>query len=222
MRVIIITPILLLFIASRSFGQSSALNIPGIHQLVAYSKSENSLQKDARDKQAVVNANEAGNKTLLSKLKNTYRTLQQRYNTLGTAISAANIGIQATPMVNRIISNQDQLYQLASKNPAIIPLAYQTEIDFVGKAQSLVNYLIGLSASIGDVNQMKLSDRKILFDFILSELSNIEDLSGTLVNSVAYSSRASLIRSLNPVQDYVDQDKAIVGDILNNAKYLKP
>ena len=221
MKVMIVTPILFWLFVSRSFAQVNALNIPAIHQLVSYSKSENSLQNDARSKQAVVNANEAGNKTLLTKLKNTYRTLQQRYNTLGTAISAANIGIQATPMVNRIISNQEQLYQLANQNPAIIPLAYQTEIEFVDKAHSLVNYLIGLSASIGDVNQMKLSDRKMLFDFILSELSNIQVLSGNLVNSAAYANRSTLLRSLNPVQGYIDQDKAIVGDIINNAKYLK-
>jgi hypothetical protein len=221
MKLIIIVPVLLFLFALNSFGQRSALNIPGIHQLVAYSKSENNLQNDARDRQAVVNVNETANNTLLAKLKNTYRTLQQRYNTLGTALSAANIGIQATPMVNRIISNQEQLYQLANKNPSIIPLAYQTELEFVEKAHGLVYYLIGLSASIGDVNQMKLSDRKVLFDFILSELSSIEDLSGNLVNSFAYSSRASLIRSLNPFQDYIDQDKAIVGEILNNAKYLR-
>jgi len=111
--------------------------------------------------------------------------------------------------------------QQVQKNPAVAVLGYQTEIEFVDKAHSLLNYLIGLSASIGDVNQMKLSDRKMLFDFILSELNDIQDLSGNLVNSVAYANRSSLIRSLNPVQDYVDQDKAIAGEILNNAKYLK-
>jgi hypothetical protein len=206
----------------RTFAQVNALNIPGIHQLVAYSKSENSLQNDARTKQAQVSANEAANKTLLAKLKDTYRTIQQRYNTLGTAINAANIGIQATPMVNRIISNQEELYNLARDNPAVISLAYQTEIEFVQKARNLVYYLIGLSASIGDINQMKLSDRKMLFDYILSELSNIEDLSGNLVNLVQYANLSSLVRSLNPVQNYIDQDKAIVGQIIGNAKYLKP
>jgi hypothetical protein len=221
MKALILTIVLFSLFILHAVAQVKALNIPAIHQLVSYSKSENSLQNDARSKQAVVNINEAGNKTLLTKLKNTYRTLQQRYNTLGTAISTANIGIQATPMVNRIISNQEQLYQLANSNPAIVPLAYQTEIEFVDKAHSLVNYLIGLSASIGDVNQMKLSDRKMLFDFILSELSTIQDLSGNLVNTVAYANRSALLRSLNPMQDYIDQDKAIVGDIISNAKYLK-
>jgi hypothetical protein len=221
MKTFIILPFVFLVSLLKSFGQSSALNIPGIHQLVSYSKSENGLQKDARTKQVQVSANEEGNKTLLAKLKVTYRTLQQRYNTLGTAINAANIGLNAVPMVNRIVSNQQELYELAKGNPAIAALAYNTEIAFVDKAHSLVNYLIGLSASIGDINQMKLSDRRIIFDFILTELSAIQDLSGNLVNSVRYVNRTSLIRSLNPMQDYIDQDKALADEIIRNAKYLK-
>lgn len=222
MKIFIITPILLLIWALHSFGQSSALNIPGIHQLVSYSKSENSLQKDARTKQAQVSASEEGNKTLLAKLKVTYRTLQQRYNTLGTAINAANIGLNAVPMVNRIVNNQQELYELARDNPTITALAFNTETEFVSKSHSLVNLLIGLSASIGDINQMKLSDRKMLFDFILVELSGIDDLSGNLVNSVRFANRNALVRSLNPMQDYIDQDKAMAGEIIRNAKYLRP
>jgi len=222
MKFIILFPIMLLLWITGAYAQVDALNIPAIHQLVSYSKSENSLQNDARNRQAVVTANESANKTLLAKLKNTYRILQQRYNTLGTVISAANIGLQAKPMLSRIISNQEQLYQLAENNPALISLAYQTEINFVGKANGLVDYLVGLCASFWDLNQMKASDRKILFDFVLTELSGIEDLSGNLVSSVQYANRAALVRSLSPFQNYVDQDKSIVRQIIGNAKYLKP
>ncbi|WP_345949004.1 hypothetical protein ABDD95_19340 [Mucilaginibacter sp. PAMB04274] len=222
MKTMILSPLILLLWLTGAHAQKSALNIPGIWQLVDYSKSENKLQTEARNNQTVVTANEANNKTMLAKLKDTYRTLQRRYNTLGTAIDAANIGLQATPMVNRIIGNQTQLYQLARDNPAIIALAYQTEIEFVGKAHSLVNYLVGLSASIGDVNQMKMSDRRILFDFILSELSVIDDLSRNLASSMQYVNLNGLIRTLNPFQDYVDTDRSLIEDIITNAKYLKP
>jgi hypothetical protein len=220
-RLFIICPIWLLLNAASAFGQQKALNIPGIWQLVGESKSENKLQKTALDRQSRNTAEEYGNKTMLDKLKNTYRTIQQRYSTLGTAINAANVGIDAQPMVSRIISNQSELYTLARDNPAILALAYKTEIQFADKAQMLIRYLVGLCLSMGDVNQMKASDRRILFDYILSELSNIQDLSGNLVNSVRYGNLASLIRSVNPFQNYIDQDKVIVRDIINNAKYLK-
>src|ERR1700744_1619565 len=166
----------LLLLSSHVFAQD-VLDIPNLLQLVDYSKSEHQLQTNARNNQATVTANEAANRTLLEKLKNVYRILQNRYSLLGTAISAADIGLEAEPMVRSIVNSQSQLYSLAQQNPAIIPLALQTEIDFAEKSELLLDYMAGLILSIGDVNQMKSSDRKLLFDYVISELSNIQDLS---------------------------------------------
>ena len=204
-----------------AFGQQKALNIAGIHQLVADSKSEYDLQGEARNLQTVTTGNEQANNTMLAKLKNRYRQLQDRYQALGTVIDAANIGIQASPMMNRIVQYQAGIYRIAEQNPLLISLAYQAEIEFAGKGRSLVNFLVGLCASIGPVNQMKASDRKILFDYILTELSNLQDLSDCLLTNMQYSQGMGLARSLNPFQNYIDQDKEIIKDIFNNAKYLK-
>lgn len=212
---------LLLFSSPPVFCQQNALNIPGLHQLVGASKSENRLQNEAKKSQVVVSANEYQNKTMLAKLKYKYRQLQQRYNALGTIISAANIGINAAPMVKHIVDNQVGIYQVASENPSFIPLAYSSEVEFVSKARSLINYLIGLTANIGAINQMKISDRKILFDYILSELNTIQSLSSSLLNSMQFSQANGLLRSMNPFQDYLDQDREIIGEIIRNAKYLK-
>jgi hypothetical protein len=203
-----------------AFAQQNALNIPGIHQLVDYSKSEHDLQNEARNRQAVTTANEQQNKTMLARLKAKYHQLQQRYNTLGTLIDAANIGIYATPTVNQIVRNQIEIYHIAQQNPLLISLAYNTEVEFVSRSRSLVNYLVGLSASFGAVNQMKSSDRKILFDHIIHELSNIQELSARLVNTMRFSSANGTIKSLNPFQNYIDQDKQIIGEIFHNTRYL--
>lgn len=213
---------ILLLISEISPAQQKALNIPGLHQLVSYSKSEYRLQSDAKNKQILVSANEYQNKTMLEKLKVKYRELQQRYNSLGTIISAANIGINAVPMVRHIVDNQIEIYKITSENPAFIPMAYATETEFVSKAHSLVNYLIGLSANVGAINQMRVTDRKMLFDFILTELNLIQNLSANLLNSMRFSQANGLLRSANPFQDYIDQDKEIIADIFRNAKYLRP
>ncbi|WDF55883.1 hypothetical protein [Mucilaginibacter sp. KACC 22063] len=210
-----------LFLTAFSYGQGKVLDIPELLQLVSYSKSEHSLQTGARDKQATVTSTETANKTLLGKIKDMYRTLQNRYSILGTAISAANIGIEAEPMVNSITRSQSQLYQLAQKNPAIIALAYQTEIDFAEHSEMLIRYLAGLIISIGDVNQMKASDRKLLFDYVITELSNIEDMSNRLVRNVQFGTVASLLHHLNPFDDFVYEDQHMISSILSNAKYLK-
>ncbi len=202
-------------------AQQSTIDIVGMHQLIDESKSEHQKQVTAKNQQAVNTTNEAANMAVLDKLKNTYRTLQQRYNTLGTAITVADIGLEGEPMVKQIINYQGQIMALAEKNPAIIALGYQTEIEFAEKAESLIGYVAGLTLSIGDVNQMKASDRKLLFDYVLTQLSEIQELSGNLVNTLAYSNLSTLLRSINPFQSYIDQDKTVAEDIIQNAKYLK-
>jgi hypothetical protein len=203
------------------FAQQKTLDIVGIHQLVSESQSENKLQVSARNKQATVSANEQANLTLLSKVKATYRELQQRYNTLGTAINLADIGIYASPMVSRIISSQAQIIQLVQKNPALLAIGYQSEIQFAMQAKDLIGYVTGLTLSLGDINQMKASDRKMLFDYVISELSNIQNLSGNMLSMMQYSNLASLLKAANPFQNFIDADINIGKDIIQNAKYLK-
>jgi hypothetical protein len=204
-----------------TFGQQKTLNIAGIHQLVSQSQSENKLQVTARDRQATVNVNEQANLTVLAKVKAKYREVQQRFNTLGTAINLANIGVYARPMVNRIVSNQAQIIELAEKNPALIMIGYQAELQFAQQARDLLAYVAGLTLSLGDVNQMKASDRKMLFDYVLSELSTVQDHSGNMLNMMHYASLASTLKAANPFQDFIDADIAIAKEIIQNAKYLK-
>jgi len=216
-----IVTLLALCFSLSAFSQQSVIDIVAMHQLIDQSKSEHTLQVKARNNQATINANEQANLTLLDKMKKMYRTLQNRYNTLGTAINIADIGIYATPMVKQIISCQAQIVAAVEKNPAVAFLGYRTEIEFVQKAESLLGYISGLTLSIGDINQMKAADRKLLFDDVISQLSRIQELSGTLVNTLAYSSLSGLLRSVNPFQSYIDIDKDMAKSIIQHAKYLK-
>ena len=217
---ILLTLFALIFSLS-AFAQQSTIDIVGMHQLIDESKSENQKQVTAKNQQAVNTTNEAANMTLLAKLKNTYRTLQQRYNTLGTAITVADIGLEGEPMVKQIINYQGQIIALAEKNPAIIALGYQTEIEFAEKAEILIGYVAGLTLSIGDVNQMKASDRKMLFDYVIQQLSVIQELAGNMLNLLQYNNLAAVLKALDPFQTFIDQDKSIAKDIIQNAKYLK-
>lgn len=211
----------LTFRLSPLLAQQKTLDIPSMHFLIDQSIDENKQQVKAKNQQIAASANEQANLTLLDKLKVKYRQLQQRYNALGMAINIADIGIYATPMVKRIVSNQAQIIQLTEKNPALIALGYQTEIDFAEKAKDLAGYVAGLTLSIGDVNQMKASDRKLLFDYVISELSSIQNLSGTMVNNLQYATLKDLIKAANPFQNFINSDISISKDIIQNAKYLK-
>lgn len=213
--------IILLLGLTKTYAQKNTLDIAGMHQLISQSIDENKLQVKASKQQTVNTANEQANLTLLDKLKKMYRDLQNRYNTLGTVINIADIGIYASPMVSRIIDNQRQIIALTSADPVLLPLGIKTEIEFTEKASALIGYVTGLSLSFGDINQMKAADRKLLFDYVLDQLSVIQQLSGNMVLTLQNSNLNLLLRSVNPFQEYIDRDKSIVTEILSNARYLK-
>lgn len=195
------------------------LNVPLMHQLIENSKTEHGKQIDAKNQQAKNTAVEATNKTLITSVKDRYRTLQERFAKMSIVFDAVNIGISATPLVREIIKEQQKIVVYAQSDPLLIPIALDSEVIFVQKANSLVNYLIGLCAVIGDVNQMKVSDRRILFEHILNELRNISYLSG----GVARTLQASVMkkRGTDPFSDYINREETLVNDIMNNVKILK-
>jgi hypothetical protein len=204
-----------------SQGQQKALNIPGIHQLVSDSKTENEKQKVARERQSLTLLNEQANRTMLARLKNSYREIQGRFNLIGTAMVAMDIGLKAVPIVQGITDDQVKFYELARENPALLLLVYQTEAEFFSRSKDLLSFLVGLTVSIGAVNQMKVSDRKILFDFFLAELSKLRALSSGLLNMISYGNMKAVFTRLNPFSDYINTDRSLIEDIIQNAKYLK-
>ena len=138
---------------------------------------------------------------------------------MSIVFDATNIGVSATPLVREIIAKQQQIVSAVNKDPTLIPIAMDSEALFVKRANSLVNYLIGLCAVIGDLNQMKVSDRRMLFQYILDELGEISYMSEGVLRSI----QASKIKSLgiDPFAEYVRNETKLVDEIMNNAKMLK-
>ena len=206
----------LFLLAFRSYSQ---LNVPLLHQLVESNKTEYGKQIEAKNQQAKNTAVESTNKTLMTSVKNRYRTLQERFAKMSIIFDAVNMGVSATPLVREIIKEQQKIVVYSQSDPLLIPIALESEVIFVQKANSLVNYLIGLCAVIGDVNQMKVSDRRILFQHILDELRTISYLSG----GVARTLQASVLkkRGTDPFSDYINREETLVNDIMNNVKILK-
>jgi hypothetical protein len=186
--------------------------------LVGNSKTENEKQTNVKREQAKSTSIEEGNRSLLKTVKNKYRTLQERFAKMSIVFDAANIGMTATPIVREIIAQQQQIVIAVNKDPALIPIAIDSEVLFVKRANSLVNYLIGLCAVIGDLNQMKVSDRRMLFQYVLDELRDINYMSG----GVSRSLQAAVIKSrgIDPFSDYVNKEASLVDEIMNNAKIL--
>ncbi|GAA4331787.1 hypothetical protein GCM10023149_37780 [Mucilaginibacter gynuensis] len=209
-------------LVSMAVAQKKVLDIVSLHQLVNESISEHKLQEKARDRQRLVVTNEQANLTMLTRLKITYRTIQNRCHLLGTALDATRLGSEAYPLLLRISRDQQEILQLAAQNPTLTGLGFRSSIQFVDKAESLIRYITGLLLSAGAINQMLASDRKVLFDYVLAELHMLQGTSSNLLHMMQSARLSNIWQQVNPFQDYIDADKSIASDIIRHAKYLKP
>lgn len=209
----------LLLVILSNFGICfSQTNVALLHQLVEESKSEYNLQKEAKANQGKNAVNEEVNNNLVNSVKEKYRVVQERFAKLSIVIDAIGIGTTAEPLINSIIDNQQQILYYSKQDPSLLLFAVETEKLFVERSYSLMNYLIGLSASIGVVNQMKVSDRRILFQHIIEELKDINGISYTTSKSLQHHLERKL--GVNPYLGYVATEMALVEEIIQNAKTL--
>lgn len=197
---------------------AAQVNVPLLHQLVEESKSEYNLQKEAKTTQGRNAVNEEINNNLVNSVKEKYRIVQERFAKLSIVIDAIGIGSTAKPLVNSIIDNQQQIVYYCQQDPRLLLFALETEKVFVQRSHSLMNYLIGLSASIGVVNQMKVSDRRMLFQHIIDELRDINGISYTTSKSLQHHLERTI--GVNPYLGYVATEMELVEEIIQNAKAL--
>lgn len=219
MRYIILTQLLLIIALTRANAQ---LNVELLHQLVEHSKDEYDRQITARNRQAITTANEEVNREETAKLKTRYRQLHSRFQTLGMVLQGLSMGLESAPIVTEIINQQKRIMGIVSTHPEFLLLAIDAEKDMAEKAVQLARYLTGLFVSIGDLNQMKASDRRILYGHVLQELRAIAGASRGLAVTMYYSRRKKLLDSLNPFSGYINEDKRIVDNILRQLEEFMP
>ena len=186
---------------------------------IDHSFKEHKRQSTIRDEQLVVGVLEETNKTETGKLKTTYNKVVSRLSKLGLAIDAAFMAQEAYPTLNTIIRTQTAIVNEVSDHPHLIPFAVENEIYVVNKARSLVNYMAGLMLSIGDLNQMKAGDRKLLLTHALNELKTVSGMSYKMLSTIRGRITAERFRKARFFA-WVNREKEVIEDIIYNAKML--
>jgi len=195
-------------------------NVALLHQLVDNSKSEHARQVELRGQQTRVSGYEAINSVQTGKLKDTYRNVQKKFSSLGLAIEAVEIGLEALPLVSKIAQDEQLLISLCRQHPVLFSLVISSQIDLADRAQMLLRYLYGLSLSIQDLNAMSRSDRIMLSSFVVDELRVISLTLSGMIRTISASKRKTKF-TLPLFGDAVRRDKQIISDILSRVKQLK-
>ncbi len=208
--------IILILCYSLSQPVLSQINIDLFHILVGQSEKEFGPQKEAKDQQMLNAGYEQANNSKSKTLKERYNELQDRFSKLNIALDALNLGVSATPLVQAIIDNQSRIVQYCNDYPFLIPLALKTEALFVEASSKLIKYMVGLSLTIGDLNQMKETERKLLFDHALDQLKQINGMSYAAAEAMR---RYVQLQYGNEPFDFID-DGTIVEGIMAKRKAL--
>jgi len=190
-----------------------------VHVGVDHTLKEHERQKDIKNQQAVVGVLEETNKTETNKLKNTYDKIISRLSKLGLAIDAAFMVQEAYPMLSQLIETQSKVIDVVSDHPQLLPLAIENERFIVEKGRSLVNYMTGLFLSVGDLNQMKAGDRKLLLSHALNELSSLNGMSWKMLSVMRGRLLADKLKQMRTLA-WVNREKNLIGDIIENATRL--
>lgn len=149
--------------------------------------------------------------------------IQERvYNSLTTVdktIRQSKSVLQATTIVNDIIKYQLQMVKYAKSDPALLLYAEKSETDFKLRALDLILYIqktvmVQKADALLDVGK-----RDQLLSYVIDELRVLRAFSYTASRQIYWAQMDGIFRSLNPWQNYINQDKSTADDILRNFKY---
>jgi hypothetical protein len=76
--------------------------------------------------------------------------------------------------------------------------------------------MAGIVLSYGTINEMEKAERKILLDFAQSEIKTLRQQSYSTLQKIINVKRKIKLRN-NLLQNWVNRDKKIIQDIINNA-----
>jgi len=198
-----------------SLKTSAQLNVALLHQLISESKSEYAQQDELKSKQLTTSLNAQTNASSLSKLKTRYAKITSRFSSISLALQALEVALESSPIIEELYNCEKQLIDLSTSHPQLIPIVADLQVSLFFKMDSLISYLYALAISSGLLNQMKSSDRKILFEEILVQLRGLRSAcQGTLITA-----KASLRKVRGGVfSDMTNRDRQTAEGIIKKIK----
>ena len=180
---------------------------------------EHDRQKEMRKNQLANATVETVNRTQWNGFKDKVTKIQDRFRIVSFAIQAIPTGIAMNREITKIIQNQTAIVNEIETAPLSIIAVLPSQVQFVDDLQMVTRLIIGIVASYGAMNQMEKSERKILLDYALSEVKTLSRNSTHMLLKIR-DIKAKVLRNKRAFQYYVNRDKQVVENIMNQIKSL--
>lgn len=178
---------------------------------------EHDRQKEMRKNQLANATVETVNRTQWNGFKDKVTKIQDRLRIVSFAIQAIPTGIAVNREITKIIQNQTAIVNEIETASLSIIAVLPSQVQFVDDLQMVTRLIIGIVASYGAMNQMEKSERKILLDYALGEVKTLSRNSTHMLLKIR-DIKAKVLRNKRAFQYYVNRDKQVVENIMNQIK----
>lgn len=211
-----------LLLTSSSGGATSSwqkeyVSFPMLNLEIKSTMEENGRQKEMKNKQTLNLATENQNKKQWTKLRETTTKIQDRLRSVDFALQAIPTGYAISQEAAKIKKNEQDIIQELKTAPYALVVALPGQIKFADDLQMVVQLITGIVVSYGAINQMEKAERKILLDYALDEVKNLESESYyTLFLIRELRRKIEYKKAL--LQYYVNRDRQVVEGIMSGIK----
>lgn len=222
-RILILSALSITVLITTSSGGSGSswekeyVSFPMMDVEINNAMKENERQVNMRNKQLSNTALETTNKEQWSKFRETKVKIQDRLRIVSFAVQSISVGVAISREIAMIKDYQSKTYEAIQSAPYSVVVALPSEINFLDKLQMNLRLITGIVLSYGAINQMEKAERKILLDYALGEMKDLRNEAFW-----TYSKVRDLINQVewkkNSLKAYVNLDKQIIGEIINNIK----
>lgn len=214
----IIVPALLLM-SSMAFAQKKVWDIPTMEVQISHNYSEFDKQTKLRNNQTLSTATQTTARSQGNEFKEKVKTIHARLISLSALISDGKLLLDSYDIVKDILTYQKQIISTVGSDPKLIPVVITSQKNLVDRSQALIRYVQLMILSASDVNAMKSTDRRACTGYIINELRVIRGDAYSINQSLTWAKEGNYINTINPWAGYVNQDKQIAMDILDNLKF---
>ena len=219
---ILLIPMVYVVITSSSGGSTPAwekenVSFPMMNIEINATMKEHDRQKEMRQKQTLNAGTEAVNRTQWNDFKDKVTKIQDRLRIVSFAIQAIPTGIAMSREITKITDNQAAIINEINTAPYSIIAVLPSQVQFVDDLQMVTRLITGIILSYGAINQMEKSERKILLDYALGEVKTLSRNSTHMLLKIR-DIKAKVLRNKRAFQYYVNRDKQVVENIMNNIR----
>ena len=197
--------------------QKENVSFPMMDIQINAAMKEHDRQKEMRQKQTLNATVETANQTQWKDFKDKVTKVQDRLRIVSFAIQAIPTGIAMSREITKITNNQTSIINEISSAPPSIISVLPSQVQFVDDLQMVTRLITGIILSYGAMNQMEKSERKILLDYALGEVKTLSRNSTYMLFKIK-DIKAKVLRNKRAFQYYVNRDRQVVENIMNNIK----